>query len=492
MPWTSEETLRWNGTVQSVAPHIGLQLARAAFQQGLAVTNAVSGETTPIPVSATPVVIAESELRRRQQWSTHLASAGLKMATAMMGGLSRELVAQGLSPLELSLADSTFQKLDTLVNARVDFFIGDTVKALELNATIPAMQGYSDIASHQFIEAFARHFKLNSAEISRMQAANGSNALALLTALRAGFRKRRNREPHRIALLCRRNDAQLTEQHYLAKQFTGAGIDADVVYPDQLQVGDDVKVGSWSYDLIYRHLFIRRLDEPQLAGADTVKALLAEPNGTRAVILNGPATHVEAKSVFALLSSAVEDSTLQHAARLTADELDCIATTVPWTRMFRGEELLARVAAEPNRYVLKRSWDYGGRAVFVGAAAATDGFATRAKTAFGQTMSWAEVCAHAAVDRRGGGFIVQEMVTSKPSTHLICGETELQEMSLYVDFSTYASVGLDTQPAWGGVCRGSVSPIVNIVGGGGVLPLLTEAVASRLYQASVAGEHAQR
>jgi hypothetical protein len=53
-------------------------------------------------------------------------------------------------------------------------------------------------------------------------------------------------------------------------------------------------------------------------------------------------------------------------------------------------------------------------------------------------------------------------------------------MDLYVDFSAYASVGVEEKIPWGGVCRGSVSQIVNIQGGGGVLPLLSTEVADDL------------
>ena len=41
-------------------------------------------------------------------------------------------------------------------------------------------------------------------------------------------------------------------------------------------------------------------------------------------------------------------------------------------------------------------------------------------------------------------------------------------------------VGVDPEPAWGGVVRASSSRIVNIQGGGGVLPLLEEGVWARL------------
>ncbi len=479
MTFSFEKQLAWNALLDNAIPRIAKPLARLAAERGLAVTDALSGATTAIPVSATPVVIPGETLTHRQWLASQLASAGLKMATAVMDGMQREVIAGGLSTLEATLAQATYAQLKTLVNTRVDFFVSDSVKALELNATIPAMQGYSDIAAHTLIEVLAQDLGLNTAEIARLQAANGSNALALLEALRAGFQKVRATEPRRIALLCRRNDAQLTEQQYLAKQFTDFGIDAEVVFPDQLSGSDGVKANGQRYDLICRHLFIRRLDEPSLVGADYVKGLLLEPNDTRAVVFNPPATHVEAKSAFALLSESLDSTSLQKAAGLTEPELRAIAESVPWTRLFRGSELVAKVAAHPERYVLKRSWDYGGRAVFVGPTAGTPGFEERTKTAFGQTLSWAETCQKAAEDKRGGGFIVQEMVTASAAPYAICGPEGATVTSLYVDFSTYASVGLEQQPKWGGVCRGSVSPIVNIVGGGGVLPLLTEEVAGR-------------
>ncbi len=43
---------------------------------------------------------------------------------------------------------------------------------------------------------------------------------------------------------------------------------------------------------------------------------------------------------------------------------------------------------------------------------------------------------------------------------------------MFVDYSAFASVGVEPEPAWGGVVRASTSRIVNIQGGGGVLPLL--------------------
>jgi hypothetical protein len=477
------------GRLEREARHFGPTLAKLAAERGLAVTKKDDGAIVPIPITATPVVLEAAEGRRRQALAAKLASAGLKMSRAVLGGLRRELVFDGLSPLEQRLADATFRQLDTLVTTRVDFFVSDAVRALELNATIPAMQAYSDIAAHTFIEVVGRHAGASDAQVEAWKTANGSNARALFDALMAGYAKvRPGQRPARMVLLCRRNDAQLTEQRSLCASFNRFGVEAEVVHPDQLErIGDtSLHANGRPVELVYRHLFVRRLEEADLTGAQTVKALLAEPNGTRAVVLNPPASQVEVKAVFGLLSEALEDGALATAAGLTDDELGAVHQSVPWTRPFRGAVLLAEVQSNPDRYVLKRSWDYGGRAVFVGRTRNEASFADRVKTAFGEPLDWAQTCARAEADRTGGGFVVQQLVDIRPERHLLCQADTQTWTELFVDFSSYASVGLPDQPAWGGVCRGSVSHIVNIVGGGGVLPLLTDGVAAGLHSALAA------
>jgi len=466
------------------ASQFGPTLARLAAERGLAVTKKEDGTQKPIPITATPVIIARDELVRRQRLAALLSSAGLKMSRAVLRGLDRDVVFNGLSPLEQRMADATFERLDTLVTTRVDFFVGDAVKALELNATIPAMQAYSDIAAHTFLEVVGRHFGATEAQLEAWKTQNGSNAKALFDALMAGYAKvRPARRPSRIALLSRRHDAQLTEQRALCARFNALGVEAEVVHPDQLSGTDRVNANGKTFDLIYRHLFVRRLEEPDLVGAEYVRALLLEPNGTRAVVLNPPASQVEVKAVFGLMSQAVEDASIARAARLSDDELGAIGSTVPWTRLFRGEALLAEVQANPDRYVIKRSWDYGGRAVFVGRTRGEASFSERVKAAYGEALDWEQTCARAAADQTGGGFVVQQVVDTLPERHLLCSGEAQSWADLFVDYSSYASVGLLEQPAWGGVCRGSLSHIVNIVGGGGVLPLLTEDVAAQLHAA---------
>ncbi|WNG59080.1 hypothetical protein F0U59_33380 [Archangium gephyra] len=473
------------------AVHFGPELARTAYKRGLAVTQK-DGSTRPIPVTATPVILDAAEIRRRATLSAHLASATVKVTRAVLASDEKELLLSGLSPVERELTERTFANVERLATTRVDYFVDTKPRALEVNATIPAMQGYSDIAARTFIEVVARHFRYPEKALYAVISANGSNALALYRALLDGYAAERDgKMPDTIALLCRRNDAQITEQRYLCERFREFGADADVVHPDEVSGEEHFEVRGKRYDLVYRHLFTRRLEETP---APWVQDFFGTVPGRKAVLLNPPASPVEVKTTFALLSQALVEPARAEAAGLTPEELEAVRESVPWTRPFRHgpgvgpdgqrvEDLVALVVAEPKRFVLKRAWDYGGRAVYLGRSVGTPAFDERAKAAYGIVPTWAELCERAATDPAGGGFVVQEVVETTPEEHLLCEESGVTPLSLHVDYSAYASVGLAKQPAWGGVCRGSTSEIVNIVGGGGVLPLITTEVAQKLLMA---------
>jgi hypothetical protein len=474
------------------APKFGAELAQTAYKRGLAVT-APDGTTRPIPITATPVILDAAEIRRRAELAAQLSSATQKMSDAVLNGGTREVLLGALSPLERSIAERTYAQVSRLATTRVDFFVGPGgPRALEINTTIPAMQGYSDIAAHSFLEVVARHFNYPERAIHALLTLNGSNAMALYRALLDGYAaERKGKLPESIALLCRRNDAQLTEQRYLAERFREFGADADVVHPDEVS-GDDAFIANGKrYDLVYRHLFIRRLEQTP---SPWLEDFFGTVPGKKAVFLNPPTTQMEVKTTFALLSQAASDANLAEAVGLSSAEVEAIRASVPWTRRFRRaadtgpggeqlEDLVATVAAEPNRFVLKRAWDYGGKAVFIGRSVGTLPYNERAQALYGAPLPWAELCERASTDTTGGGYVVQELVEITPEDHFVCTETGALPTSFYVDYSSYASVGLAKQPAWGGVCRGSMGEIVNIVGGGGVLPLITSEVAHKLLMA---------
>ena len=474
------------------APKFGAELAQTAYKRGLAVT-APDGTTRPIPITATPVILDAAEIRRRAELAAQLSSATQKMSDAVLNGGTREVLLGALSPLERSIAERTYAQVSCLATTRVDFFVGPGgPRALEINTTIPAMQGYSDIAAHSFLEVVARHFNYPERAIHALLTLNGSNAMALYRALLDGYAaERKGKLPESIALLCRRNDAQLTEQRYLAERFREFGADADVVHPDEVS-GDDAFIANGKrYDLVYRHLFIRRLEQTP---SPWLEDFFGTVPGKKAVFLNPPTTQMEVKTTFALLSQAASDANLAEAVGLSSAEVEAIRASVPWTRRFRRaadtgpggeklEDLVTTVAAEPHRFVLKRAWDYGGKAVFIGRSVGTLPYNERAQALYGAPLPWAELCERASTDTTGGGYVVQELVEITPEDHFVCTETGALPTSFYVDYSSYASVGLAKQPAWGGVCRGSMGEIVNIVGGGGVLPLITSEVAHKLLMA---------
>jgi hypothetical protein len=479
---------------EALAPHlsrIGPGLAATAYQRGLAVTQK-DGTTRPIPITGTAVVVPRSELKRRVRLSAALASAGVKMAHAITQGPARELLLGCMAPFERSVVEPVAPHALAFAITRTDFFVcGGRPRALELNATIPAMPGYSDIAAASFIEAVGQLAGLSPDAVARLVGQNGSNTIALFRSLRDLYaRLRPDRPLRRMALLARRMDSQLTECRYLVERFGELGVETDLVHPDELEGDDAVRAHGKTYDLVYRHLFVRRLEENP---SPWVVDFFRKTPDPRALLLNPPAAHVETKTNFALLSQAGAEPDLAASAQLTEEELEAIREAVPWTRPLRhapgqspdGEplsDLAEYVIAHPDRFVLKRAWDYGGKAVFLGRAREAAWFEERVKATYGRPLAWKELVLRAAQDTLGGGFVAQEVVTPDVERHVLLEGDRQVPAELYVDFSAYASVGLDEQPAWGGVCRGSPSQIVNILGGGGVLPLLTTEVADALRE----------
>ena len=457
----------------------GMELAQKAVEAGLVITNAATGATTPIPLSLNPMVLSKAGLVRCQQLASHLAQAGVKMAYALHNGCLRDCIWQALSPLEKSLMRPSPPVLAT---ARLDCFPSEgKLWALELNATIPAMQAYSDMAAAQTIAAHGQRLRLDAAAIARLQEANPSNTRALWEALLWAYAAcRPGQQPRRLGILCRRNDAQLSELLHLRRAFGGFGLPTELLHPDQLEEKDGFWANGQCHDLVYRHLFVHRLEE-NLPGHALLRRLLAKGNtpDTPSLVFNPPAAPVEMKATFALLSEAVENEALAVQARLSPEECEAIAQWVPWTRLCEGKALLKAVQREPERYVLKKSWSYGGKAVFIGKTHQGPEFAQRCQEVFGEPLSWEALCER-AFEAREGGYVVQQRVENVPQAHVLCTPSQVTACQLYVDFSVYASVGIHPLPLWGGVCRGSSSQVVNILGGGGLVPLLCEEVAEAL------------
>ncbi len=425
---------------------IGEEAARMAWAGGMTVLRP-DGEVVPIPLVAEP----EVESRERLAWlaaeSRAILSGSVKLARALVArGHPRDREAL-LGPFEGLEAEAMARLFDgapcPAVVSRVDFLPpsdGGLPRALELNATIPAMPAYADLAAHSWIRAAARLRGLPPHRERDLLARAGGHMEALRETLVA-FHRWRGGERVRpsIAIVARPGDAQVGELRRLAAHFRQMGHAVEVLVPSEADPD--------RWDLLYRHVWAHRTP----ADAPFARAL-RDPG--RWHLVNPVNGMLEAKALFARLSEAGEDAALAGLAGLDAGEL-AAARRLPWTRL-HGEDTVDRLVAGREGFVLKRSWDYGGKSVHLGAET--------------EPAAWERVVREAARDRRGGGFIAQERVFAarRPATRVL--PTGLDPGSLYRDVSTYGGL-LPVHPG-GSVVRAAASPIVNILGGGGLAPVI--------------------
>jgi hypothetical protein len=433
---------------------VGREAAGRAWAEGMTVLRP-DGSVVPIPLVAEPEVMSREALAALAREAETILSGAVKLARALLAqGDARDRAAlEGpFSGLEAEAMGRLFAEapLPVMV-ARVDFLVpedGGPPRALELNATIPAMPAYADLAAHAWLRAAARARGRTPREAGALVAACGSHMERLREAIVAAWRARGGtRERPSIALVARPGDAQIGELRRLAAHFRQMGHEAANLLPEGCE--------PEAWDVLYRHVWAHRVDP----AAPFARALRAPG---RFVLVNPVNGLLEAKALFARLSECAEDPALADLAGLDAAER-AAAARLPWTRRL-DEAVAARIVADRARYVVKRSWDYGGKSVHLGAETPAD--------------DWARAVEAALRDERGGGFVAQERVFAarRPATRVAPEETTRGE--LYRDVSTYCGLG-PSRPG-GSVVRAAASPIVNILGGGGLAPLVPEDVYEAL------------
>ncbi len=474
--------------ITPLAEAFGKSLAGA----GLSVHRADRNDFIPIPPSLSPEVIADGALADNARNARLLLSATVKAARWTLGeGVAvGERLYQGFTPLEWECLRRDPARLARIATARVDYFrdAGGRARALELNATIPAMQGYSDLAAHAWLGAVAAVRRAETAAVPATKdlvEAVGTNTGDLLESLLAHYAAAGGRAPRpSILIVSRRGDSQLGELRHYERSFTGAGLRARHVWVDEVELDSAgrLRARGEPFDLLYRHIFARKVP------ADSVMAgLLLDPGPN--VVLNPVVSPLEVKGVLALLSESVHDGARAAVFGLDDDERAAIEQVVPWTRLCvpgpatlpdggRTGDLPAWVAGRPERLVLKRSWDYGGKGVILG----PDPSPERMRELYG-VDDWARFTAAAAVD--ANAWVVQEYVAPRPVRHLLVergpdGRFTPAWRELFVDISGYANLGVAPRPR-GGVTRASSSRIVNIALGGGVAPLIPASVVESLF-----------
>jgi hypothetical protein len=394
--------------------------------------------STPIPLVLSPSSLPSQELSALGRGARLITSALVKVAHELIEQRPEKarLLFQHLSPLETEALATRFREAEDLLHSRIDWFVekDGTVQALEVNATIPAMQVYSDAALRGWVQAVrpAREPALS---------ANPSNAAWLLDALLRAARDRA--QPLKVQLLHRDGDPQLTELAALAVQLRDRGIEARTCTPA------DVALDGDPHRVLYRHLFARYVDPRSELG----RAFL-DPK--KHGIWNPVDGWLETKGLFAELS-------LQGEARfLSEDERAAVVELVPWTRLL--DDIDDASLSDGDGYVLKKSHDYGGKSVVIGREAGP--------SAFRQALAGARA-------DPPGSWVAQKLIDAPSLDRFISAGSGARRLPLHLDVSTYASL-IEGVPEGGSVVRAAPGRIVNIVGGGGVAPLFADDVLAEV------------
>jgi hypothetical protein len=433
---------------------VGRAAAERAWGEGMTVVRP-DGSVVPIPLLAEPEIATREDLAAAAREAQLILSGSVKLARALVirgDARDRAALVEPFSGLEAEAMEALFDRapLPVMV-ARVDFLVpaaGGMPRALELNATIPAMPAYADLATFSWLRAAARARGLNPRQENDLVARCGSHMERLREAIVAFYRQRGGtRERPSIALVARPGDAQIGELRRLRVHFEQMGHIAANLVPAECVPED--------WDVLYRHVWAHRVD----ASTPFARALLAPERYVLANPVNGL---LEAKALFARLSECAEDDALASQAGLDADER-AAAARLPWTRRL-VPELRPRLLSDPARWVLKRSWDYGGKSVHLGSELSP--------------QAWAQAVEEALGDRRGGGFVAQERIFAarRPATR-ITPDGAVEDL-LYRDLSTYCGLGVSRPD--GSVVRAAASPVVNILGGGGLAALVPDDVMAAL------------
>jgi hypothetical protein len=432
---------------------VGREAAEQAWAGGMTVL-APDGRVVPIPLLAEPEVLSRAALGEAAREAQAILSGAVKLARALLAGgdaRDRSALVDPFHGLEAEAMARLFDAPLPVMVARVDYLVprdGGAPRALELNATIPAMPGYADLAAHAWILAAARARGLSPRAARALVARCGSHLERLREALVAVHRARGGtRERPSIAVVSRPGDAQVGELRRLVAHLRQMGHEAAHLVPAECE--------PERWDVLYRHVWAHRVDP-----ASPFARALRDP--VRHVLVNPVNGLLEAKALFARLSECAEDAAL--AARAGLDEAErAAAARLPLTRRLDAA-LAGRVVAERERWVLKRSWDYGGKSVFLGAEL--------------EPAVWARAVDEALADTRGGGFVAQERIFAarRPGTRI--APEGVARGEFFRDLSTYCGLG-PSRPD-GSVVRAAGSPIVNILGGGGLAPVLPEDVLHAL------------
>lgn len=379
-----------------------------------------------------------------------------------------------LTPLEQQAALGGFGSVLKLATLRLDlFFDRDDIKILEINATIPAMQAYSDIIKEAYLKAIIpAHQQKNSVSASKATIPlhlDPPNTHELLRSLLAHYRGTGGVKTRlNIAILARAGDSQLAELLWYIKEWTKLGHQVFLASPDQLSIlKDRVYFGTTECDLIYRHIFAHKI-----AQHNDIVTMLS--NYQRFKIFNPIAAHLEAKALMSIISECTCNPVMAQGIGIDETEMKILRCRLPWSRILNTKKtilpdgtqhecLSGWVRENPEKLVLKRSAGYGGHNVVIGSE-----LDKGSNNLSREGSAWGELVDR-IIKQKDETWLVQERIPGKKMHLSWLTENGIKEGEVFLDCSLFACTQ-NKLILSGGVSRFAEDPIVNIGKGGGLLP----------------------
>jgi hypothetical protein len=330
--------------------------------------------------------------------------------------------------------------------SRVDAFVMDeagTMAVTEYNAETPAGAGYNDALVAAFADlpvmrAFGRRY-----EAQPLLARHG----VLHVLLDAYEEWSGRREIPRLAIVDWPEVPTRSEFVLFQEYFRAVGIEALIADPREMEYrGGRLYAGGGPVDLVYKRVLLAELVER--CGAETP---LLQAVAARAVcMVNPPRCKIlHKKASLAVLSDE------RNQPLFDAEERECIAAHIPWTRVVEERrtehdgapvDLVPFVLARRGGLVLKPNDDYGGAGIVLGWEA--------------DDAAWERAVANALRTP----YIVQERVPipSEPYPSMVDGRPVFADRMM--DTAPFVSHG---DYAEGCLTRLSTAALLNVTAGGG-------------------------
>lgn len=448
----------------------------------LGVFDAATATYRMIPASFQPLIV-DDKLWRQVAVDCRAILSALKKVSVWLrqeqnGALAKRLFAS-FGKLEREGAWGQLECHEELATVRFDFFFEeDDLRVLEINATIPAMQAYSDMVRAAYQAALV----VDGVVVDLAKRSNGKD---LLQSLCRGYEAVGGAKARpRIAIVARHGDAQIAELKWLQAQWRTLGHDVILGAPENVTLkSGQVHVDGVPADLVYRHVFAHRLDS---SGAFAEACRKSKSYR----VFNSVSAHLEVKGMLAELSRVADDERASQEAGLTPEEILAVQKRVPWSRVidqgastgpsgnFLADLTAFLKSADRHALVIKSSAGYGGHGVFMGLDFDSAASQARVQKIFNidQPIVWdrfVDLCAQA----KGDPWVVQRLVPGKRWQHdALVGGVVHKDRRDFIDCSLFGGM-FDEGTVPGGAVRFSAGQVVNIGRGGGVAPLLLRSEA---------------